>query len=251
MRDYREALELAENAARVAGQHLVATPLAERHIDSAIGKDIKLGADREAERIILHALRGIGYPLLSEECGLQGVIDDSPYWVVDPLDGTMNYSRGLGLECVSIALWQQDRPLLGVIYDFNRDELFAGLVGYGATRNGEVIHVSSLANRGQAILATGFPVGRDYGSESLACFIGRVRSFKKVRMLGSAALSLAWLACGRVDSYWEESINLWDVGAGLALVLAAGGWISCVPVDGFSRDVRAAANANLFAEQIV
>lgn len=242
-------LILAERAALAAGAWLRHLPVGQRRADSAVGKDIKLGADRAAESVILQTLAGQSdYPVLAEESGVTGSIDERPYWVVDPLDGSMNYSRGLGLECVSIALWQRDEPLLGVVYDFGRDELFSGLVGSGASCNGVPCSVSSVTDRGQAILVTGFPVGRDYATDSLAGFVSQVRAFKKIRMIGSAALSLAWVACGRVDAYWEEGIKLWDVGAGLALVRAAGGWVACTPdkETGFSRNVRTAANAVLF-----
>lgn len=245
-------LAVAEQSALAAGAYLRHLPPDRRFVDSAVGKDIKLRADREAEAIIIKSLTAVAdYPLLSEECGVSGQIDsEEPCWVIDPLDGTMNYARGLELACVSIALWQSNAPLIGVVYDFNHDELFSGLVGVGAWRNGQAIAVSGIHQRAQAVLATGFPVGRDYADDALRLFISQVQAFKKVRMLGTAALSLAYVACGRVDAYWEEGIKLWDVGAGLALVRAAGGWITCTPAasGGFARDVRAAADARLFLD---
>ena len=249
MPDFIDELRVAERAALAAGKWLGQLPLSERAVDSAEGRDIKLAADREAERIILQALSASGRPVLSEEQGTIGQVGtESPYWVVDPLDGTMNFKRGLGLECVSIALWRRSEPLLGVVYDFDRDELFSGLVGHGAWCNAQPIRVSGVDDRGQAVLATGFPVGRDYAADALAAFVGGIQSFKKVRMLGTAALSLAYLASGRLDAYWEDGIRLWDVAAGLALVEAAGGSSRhrAVANLAFQMDVKAAANAALF-----
>ena len=121
---------------------------------------------------------------------------------------------------------QTNGLLAAVVYDFNQDELFTATRGGGAFLNQRPIHVSNVQEPSQAILATGFPLNFDLSGHSLARFAQRIQAFKKVRMLGSAALSLAYVACGRADAYIEVSIMIWDVAAGLLLVKEAGGFAS-------------------------
>jgi myo-inositol-1(or 4)-monophosphatase len=241
--------ELAESAARAAGDCLRNLAQRPREVLSAENKDIKLAADREAEALIVAALqRDSPHPILGEESGEHGRLRDGPFWVVDPLDGTLNFSRGLPFCCVSLALVECERPLVGVVYDFHRDELYSASAGEPARLNGVPIAVSGRADSAQAILATGFPSHRDFGDAALLDFVRQVQRFKKVRLLGSAALSLAAVACGRVDAYAEDDIMLWDVAAGLALVEAAGGHISLEPSTRlqWGRRVRAAAHPSLW-----
>ncbi|HBV98544.1 MAG: hypothetical protein JL50_20910 [Peptococcaceae bacterium BICA1-7] len=225
--NWEKELDIAVIAAREAGKYL-AGPHCSRSVNGSDGRDIRLKADREAESIILDCLlKNTGYPVLTEETGEHGTQEDgSPLWIVDPLDGTVNFFRRIPLCCVSVALWLGERPVLGVVYDFNSNQLFTGIVGKGSWRNGQAISVSGIDSPERAVLATGFPVNRDFRLNSLVGFADRVRSFKKVRLLGSAALSLAYLASGCVDAYIEEDIMLWDVAAGIALVEAAGGRVS-------------------------
>ena len=180
-------------------------------------------ADLNSESLVLSRLKG-SFPVLSEESG--GERHSGPTWIVDPLDGTVNYFRGIPNCCVSIALWDRE-PILGVVYDFNRHELFAGIADEGITLNGQPITVSPIDQKNKAICFTGFPVATSFEDGALTEFVGLVRGYKKVRLLGSAALSLAYVACGRGDVYRERDIRLWDVAAGLALVKAAGGSYQC------------------------
>lgn len=240
--------ELAKTVARKAGDHLAGLLKEHRTVLSNVGRDIKLQADRDSEAIILELLAQSEYPALAEESGEHGIVDGSPFWVIDPLDGTLNFSRGMPLNCVSVALCQGNEPLLGVIRDFNRDECYAGVVGEGAWLNDAPMGVSGVKECGKAILATGFPVNRDFGSESLTGFVDQVRRFKKVRLFGSAALSLAFVACGRVDAYAEDDIMFWDVAAGAALVKAAGGYVGVSDSESvkWGRVVRCASNAAIW-----
>ena len=217
--------ELAKQTARTAAGTLQAVN--RNDILNLAGRDIKHRADLETEKIIFNILgKNSEYPLLTEESGQHGnVHTDSPVWIIDPLDGTLNYTRGIGFCCVSIALWQRDKPILGVVFDFNREELFSGLVGQGAWCNEKPIVVSNIECPAKAVLTTGFPVNRDFSSGAIKDFLVQVQQFKKIRLLGSAALSLAYVACGRVDAYTEEDIMLWYVAAGIALVKAAGGFV--------------------------
>lgn len=245
-------LDLAREAATLAGDLLSREFGQPKKVLSAEGKDIKIQADRDAEHIILKRLEETGYPILAEESGEHGECDTADvFWVVDPLDGTMNFMRDLPMNCVSIALCSAGDPVLGVVYDFNRDECFHGIVGQGAGMNDVPISVASTVERNQAVLATGFPAKSGFDRDTLNAFVSRVQHFKKIRMLGTAALSLAYVACGRVDMYLEDDIMLWDVAAGMALVEAAGGIVKIGPSDqrgGWARKVRCAARADFLSE---
>ena len=195
-------------------------------------RDVKVLADRTLESIILGRLsEDSQFPVLSEEAGyLEGDKQKQDYlWIVDPMDGSVNFSRGIPFNCVSIALWKGMDPLLGVIYDFHHKEMFSGLVGNGAWLNNSPIMTSQVAEQKHAILCTGFPVRTDFSNKSLNDFVQKIKEYKKVRLLGSASISLAYVACGRVDAYSENDIMLWDVAAGIALVKAAGGIVRYSP----------------------
>lgn len=225
---------LAVEAARAAGQALARLMGQAQGVRDDSGRDIKLEADLAAESAALAVLRDKSpWPILTEERGeLAGQAEDSGWrWVLDPLDGTLNFSRGIPLCCVSLALFREGEPRLGVIHDFNRDELFLGVAGQGAWLNGVPIRIGAVTSPAKGVLCTGFPVATDFSAPAVTEFVQGVRAWKKVRLLGSAALSLAWVACGRTDAYFERNIKLWDVGAGLALVLAAGGRVLRRPTD--------------------
>lgn len=247
---WQKELKLAETAAKAAGKVLRDLQGEPGHVINADGRDLQLQADRESERIIIQTLKSSSsYMILAEESGEHGALDtDTAMWIVDPLDGTINFSRDILLSCVSIALWQERQPVLGVVYDFNHDELFSGIVGVGAWCNNKSVSVSHIREKSKAILTTGFPVNRNFESESILDFLSNIQEYKKVRLFGSAALSLAYVACGHVDAYTEEDIMLWDVAAGIAIVEAAGGWIEINNSSRkkWARHVRCAANVKLF-----
>jgi myo-inositol-1(or 4)-monophosphatase len=191
---------------------------------SNLGNDTKLDADKKSEKIILKKLLKY-YPVLGEESGITGIFTkQTPYWIIDPLDGTVNYSRNIPINCISIALWHKEKPILGVVYDFTRNELFSGVVGYGAKLNGKKIKVSKIKQKSKSIIFTGFPIEFSFNNKNIKNFIKIVQDYKKVRSIGSAALSLAYVASGRGEVYKEKNIKIWDVAAGLALVKAAGGF---------------------------
>lgn len=248
-----EELELAEAAARAAGAFLRERYAAGDHrVLSSEGHDVKLQVDLQSEEVILDRLRSASpHPILSEEAGASGEFGDSPFWVVDPLDGSANYLRGIPFCCVSIALVHEERAEVGAVYDFLRDEMFTAAAGAGARLNANPIAVSEVTRSADAVLFTGFPTHRDYSEQSLSEYFDRVRSFKKVRMLGSAALMLAYVACGRADAYDEQDTLLWDVAGGLALVGEAGGEALCEisPRRAWARNVRCAASGKIWEAQ--
>lgn len=247
---WQTELRRAEDAARAAGDLLRDAIGREKKILAEPGRDIKLQADRDAEEIILKALAESPFPVLAEESGEIGDVDASkPFWIVDPLDGTLNFSRAIPYCAVSIALSTVNAPMVGVVYDFNRDDLFSGVVGEGAWRNGQPMRVSAITETSRAILTAGFPVNFVYEDAPLMEFAKMARSFRKLRMFGSAALSLAYVASGHADAYAEDDIMFWDVAAGLALVQAAGGYVSCEDTGRlkWARRVRCAAAESIWS----
>ena len=144
-------------------------------------------------------------------------------WVVDPLDGTANYSRNIPLCCVSIAMLLDAKPVLGVVYDFNNDELYEGSINTKAYLNGKEISVSQTLKSQEGVLITGLPNDTDYSNEAMIEMIKNFQNWRKVRMIGSAALASVYVASGKADLYMENKSYLWDVAAGAAIVNAAGG----------------------------
>jgi len=214
---YIKEFELAKNIALEVGRFLNSQTI--KKIDSQEGKDIKLELDKKSEEIIISSLsKDFDYPILSEEIGLTKDIEkDKLYWIVDPIDGTLNFSRNNPTSCISIALWINKKPIFGVINDFNRKEFFSGYVGLGAWLNDTKLKQQEKKEKSQAILATGFPTYMSDDEDTLKSFISKVQEYKKIRMIGSAALSVAYVACGRFDIYIENNIKLWDIAAGVAI----------------------------------
>jgi myo-inositol-1(or 4)-monophosphatase len=218
-------LKTATEAAIKAGKFLAGYDMSNLQIKSSRGKDVKISADLESEGIILDFLKTrADIAILSEETGIiESAKEGDLRWIVDPLDGSINFLKGIPVCCVSIALFNKSIPLLGAIYDFNRDELFTGITGMGAWMNGRAIAVSNMYDISQAVLFTGVPPGADLSTDAFQKYVGQIRAFKKLRWIGSAALSLAYVAAGRADAYMENGVMLWDVAAGLAIVSGATG----------------------------
>jgi myo-inositol-1(or 4)-monophosphatase len=232
--DWELLLKTAETAAREAGGILRDGGTRLKSIEFQDARDVKLRADREAEERIRASLMAVSsYPIVGEELGGDaGLVGQYvPYWVVDPLDGTYNYLRGSALCAVSIGLMRGETPLLGVIYDFHSDRCYSGIAGGEFRVDGAQHEPSWEAHQDQGVLATGFPAGMDRDSATMESFLHQIAAFKKVRMIGSAALALAYVAEGTYDVYTERSIRLWDVAAGLALVQAAGGSVRMKQAD--------------------
>lgn len=219
--------QLAEAAARAGGRLLRQRRQSGSGAGDIRGRDIKLVEDRLSEAAIVEVLRSASpYPVLAEEGGWipAGQPDaTTPYWAIDPLDGSFNYYRGIPLCCTSVALCVGMTVRLGAVFDFNRDEMFFGSRDVGLLINGASV---ARPATGPQIVATGFPVCGAHGKRALQGLAALENEWRKVRMLGSAALSLAWLAAGRLDGYQEQGIMWWDVAAGLALVESAGGLVS-------------------------
>lgn len=190
-------------------------------------KDIKLTADIQAEQSIKDIISAqSSYPILAEESGKSVEKLGDTYWIIDPLDGTANYSRSIPISAVSICLIHQLNPVLGVIYDFNNDHLYEGSIVSDALLNDQKIKVSSIDNSKSGMLITGLPNNTDYSDKALTKLIKDFQDWRKVRMLGSAAMASAFVASGKADVYKEKNSYIWDVAAGAAIVKAAGGYVS-------------------------
>lgn len=241
-------LSLAIAAARRAGESLRRSFGREQTVLYRDARDVKLAADAEAEEQILAALSGTGTPVLAEESGEHGSVDATGrFWVVDPLDGTMNYHRAIPGCCVSIALCEAGAPVLGVVYDFVLDELFAGAVGDGVTLNGRPVRVSDVTDPARGVLATGFPKYFEDSAAARGAMFDTMRRFMKVRMIGSSALAIAYVACGRFDAYSEDRSMMWDFAGGVALVRAAGGEARFEQLGTWVYEVRCVARRELWS----
>ena len=226
LQQLEDFLNIAKDAIVLAGDHLSSGKKSSREVHASEGHDIKLAADQESEKIIIDYLTArSSFSILSEEKGLIKSDDSGYLWIIDPVDGTMNYSREIPLCCVSIGLWKDDNPILGIVYDFNRGDFFSGIVGRGAWHNDHKIKVSEVQDKSKGILATGFPSKMDYSDENLLGFVKSVQGYKKVRLLGTATLSLIYVACGLIDAYFEKNIMLWDIAGAFPVILEAGGYV--------------------------
>ncbi len=225
-RSGRSAMDVALDAARIAGRILQERFRTSKQISFKGPTDIVTDVDLAAERAVLSLLRE-EYPdfgILAEES--KPVESDSPYtWVVDPLDGTRNYANGIPHFCTVVALARGDEPVLGVTYDPVREEMFTTEEGQGAFLDGEPLSVSEGRELGMALLCCDL----GYVDEKAGVALDLIRSLwpglLSLRLMGSAALGVAYAAAGRVDLYFHHSLSPWDIAAGLVQVREAGGII--------------------------
>ena len=220
---------IARGAGEIVMRHYAA-PIPTTRKSSRI--DIVTAADTEAEAYIVRELvrRFPDHHIIGEEGGGQGAPEATAafQWFVDPIDGTVNFASKLPYFCVSIALATPDRqPLLGVIYDPTRDEMFTATHGGGAQLNGQRMRVTETAELIDAILASGFPYDKhtnpDNNLREWSAFLLKTRG---ERRLGAAAVDLAYVAAGRLDGFWEKNLKPWDAMAGMLLVREAGGVVT-------------------------
>ena len=224
MHDYKKELDTAKKAATKAGHILLSNKSNLNKILSTTRKDIKLQADVSAEAVIKDIIKSEStLPILAEESGLSSEKISSTFWVVDPLDGTANYSRNIPICCVSIGLISDLKPVLGVIYDFHNEDLYEGSIDTNALLNNKEISVSKVENFHDGVLLTGLPNNTDYSDSALLKMVKDFQNWRKVRMIGSAAMASAYIASGKADLYTEKKTYLWDIAAGAAIVNAAGG----------------------------
>ena len=223
--NFDKEIEIAIKAAKSAGKFLSQDKNNLNLKIKSNPKDTKLLADIKSEKLILDILNSeSNYPVLAEETGKSSENLGEIFWVVDPLDGTANYNRNIPICCVSIGLVKNMKPLIGVIFDFNNDDIFIGdNINKLARLNNKDIKVSDIQNRTDGVLITGLPFNTDYSDNALKKLISDMQTWKKVRMIGSAAMASCYVASGKAELYQEKGIYLWDIMAGAAIVESAGG----------------------------
>ena len=250
----QEILKMVEDIARQAGAVLMSGYGNVRHVQQKGAIDLVTEFDRRSEDLILSFIHREfpDHAILAEESGRNETVSEYQ-WVIDPLDGTTNFAHAIPIFCVSIGLLRNNIPVLGVVYDPFRDEMFSAESGCGAALNGKPIHVSSRADLGQAVLSTGFPYDvRTNPRNNLAQFVQFQLRTQAVRHLGSAALDCTWTAMGRLDGYWEFGVKAWDVGAGTLIVREAGGRVTSLDGDEdfLSTDSILVSNGLLHAQML-
>ena len=225
LEDITNDLNLAKMAARESGKLLVKNKIQINERLNTDTKDTKLRADVESENLIKSLLTANSdYPILAEESGSSSKDLGDIFWVVDPLDGTANYHRDIPICCVSIGLIYQMNPILGVVYDFNNDDLYSGdKLSKLSKLDENEIHVSKKTKKEDSILITGLPHDSNFSEKSLNSLIKDMQIYQKVRMIGSAAMAACYVASGKAEVYKEKGIYLWDIIAGAAIVESAGG----------------------------
>jgi myo-inositol-1(or 4)-monophosphatase len=240
------ALTVAVKAAHAAGNVMHANWHRPKRVNSAEAHDIKLELDVRCQALIEKILAGAfpQIPVLGEE-GITGDVTAEYRWVVDPIDGTVNYFFGMPHAAVSIALQHREKSVVGVIYDPFTDEIWTTIKDRPTRLNGKVVRVSSRSRIEDSIIAFGFSKSQDNLDKSMPHLIRLARRAKKIRIMGSAALELVYVACGRLDAYVERRINLWDVAAGSLLLENAGGEFYAPPAPGKFRYAMCADNGRL------
>jgi myo-inositol-1(or 4)-monophosphatase len=223
-------LNFAVQTARDAGAVLVDRLGRALQVSSKGDIDLVTEADLASEKLIIERIKS-HYPrhaILAEESGATEIVGGTSdwKWIIDPLDGTTNYAHGYPCFCVSIGLERAGSIEIAVIYDPMRDEVFAAERGQGATLNGRPMRVSAVEDLNSAMLCTGFPYNVRERPNFERDFANFTMEAQAVRRDGSAAIDLAYVACGRFDGFWEDGLNAWDVAAGLLLIEEAGGLVT-------------------------
>jgi myo-inositol-1(or 4)-monophosphatase len=250
----RETVRTAVEAAREAGRILMGGFSRPMDVAKKSPRELVTAMDRAAEEAIVGIIRG-AYPrdgvLAEESAFLAG--DSGRIWIIDPLDGTNNYAHGYPFFSVAIAIEEDGVPVAGVVHDPLRGELFVAEAGSGATLNGRPLRVSEAPRLAESLVATGFPYDRSEGTENNLANLSRfILAVRGIRRAGSAELDLVYVACGRLDGYWELGLKPWDVAAGGLIVREAGGTVT--NFDGSGWDHRrgdvVASNGRIHGEML-
>lgn len=237
-------LDTAVAAAREAGQLLRDNFESELTVNEFCAHDIKLELDIRSQELITARILGDHptHAIYGEE-GIAGDQQSEHQWIVDPIDGTVNYFYGIPHFCISIALRRAGEIILGVIYDPMRDELWQVQAGGEATMNGAPCAVSRRTELKDAVLSVGFSKTRSTIDAGLPLFENLIVRARKCRLMGSAALDMAYVASGRLDAYIEQVVSLWDVAAGKILVEAAGGRVEMKPHPDLAEKISIVASS--------
>ncbi len=230
---YSQELRLACQAALAAGEllHEQAQKSQEEFIvDHREAHDIKLELDRRSQELIEKKIKEVfPHAAIYGEEGISGNPHSEDRWIIDPIDGTVNFFYGIPHFAISIALERQEQTVVGVIYDPIRHELWEASQGGAVTLNRRPIAVSKRNKLSEAVLSVGMSKSAATMEQMLPHFLRLVQSAQKCRLMGSATLDIAYVACGRLDAYIEGEISLWDIAAGVLMVEMAGGIIDLKP----------------------
>jgi myo-inositol-1(or 4)-monophosphatase len=223
-------LNFAMQTAREAGQILLDKFGRKINISKKGDTNLVTEADLASEKFIIERIRS-HYPkhsILAEESGAAVIAGGASLWkwIVDPLDGTTNFAHGYPCFCVTIALEHEGKIVVGATYDPTRDEMFSAERGNGVSLNNKRVRVSETEKLDQALLVTGFPYDVSERDNFARHFTDLILKSRGIRRDGSAAIDMAYVACGRFDGFWEEGLNPWDVAAGVLFVEEAGGRVS-------------------------
>ncbi|MCL1972829.1 MAG: inositol monophosphatase [Endomicrobia bacterium] len=212
-------------------------------------------ADRNAQKAIIKVIKSVfpEHGILAEEDGVNETKNDF-CWIIDPLDGTVNFVHGVPIFCVSIGLKYKNEIISGVIHSPEIKEVFAAEKGKGAYLNGKKIRVSRIKDLIRSLAVTGFPYYvREKNGRVIKNFTNIMKQTQGMRRLGSAALDLAYVACGRFEFFWEEGLKSWDIAAGVLIVKEAGGTVSDYKgsKDFISKDTLLASNNNIIHKKVL
>ena len=249
-------LKTASTAARAAGDIMTRKLGADVITTKLNARDLLTAVDAECQATVSSIISS-DYPthsFLGEEDvaagdtasgeALAGVLEDEFLWVVDPIDGTTNFASGMPLATVSFALAHRGRVVVGVVYDPYRDELFCATADSSTTVNGKPVQVSEAATIGEAVVAAGSPPDVRSLAPSMRAVGALAPRVRTIRMLGSAALMMAWVGAGRLTAYFEPDLNSWDTAAGSLLVRQAGGRVTSLEGVEFALDTRSLLCSN-------
>jgi myo-inositol-1(or 4)-monophosphatase len=242
----KQYLDAAENASLAAGKLLRENFQQRKRVKAVAAHDIKLEIDIQAQELIGKLLleEFPAHALYGEE-GIVGDQSSEHQWIVDPLDGTVNYFYGIPHFCISIALRLRKEIVVGVIYDPIRDEMWTAQQNETAKLNGRTIHVSDRAKLAEAIISIGLAKTGETINTNFPLLQQMIHRVRKCRVLGSAALDMAYVASGRLDAYIETGISLWDIAAGSLLVQNAGGTVDLRPRENMKDKYSIAASNGL------
>ncbi len=224
------------------------------HVDKKGAIDLVTAADLESEKSIIGTIHETfpDHTIIAEESGI-AQRDRHACWIIDPLDGTTNYVHGLGLFAVSIAFAMDERIVVGIVFNPATGELFTAVEGGGAKLSDHPIQASASTKVSESLLVTGFPYEMEHNRKALIQrFSNCLAAARGIRRLGSAALDLCFVACGRFDGFWEENLNPWDTAAGMLIAREAGGVVTDFDARPFKVEHKQilATNGNIHQEMI-
>jgi len=253
--DAAKFLSAAWEAANAAGALLRESWQQPKDIAYKNPIDLVTSVDRKSERTIVEILQRAfpSHSILAEEETTVTGTQNSHRWIIDPLDGTTNFAHSYPHFAISIALEIEGEVFLGLVYDPLRQECFRAVRSRGATLNGQRMRLSDTRELDKSLLATGFPYDRrDHADEYLNCFKAFLMRTQGIRRNGAAALDLCYVACGRIDGFWEAKLRPWDIAAGSLMIKEAGGTLSDFSGNPFSiwGDETLASNGAIHAEMV-